>query len=82
MMELVGLIAIIFSVIDLYLKGGNAMNYFLVGMILIIGSMIIKSHSEIVQIRKYIGDYKRTQNQENIDYKEDLDELKEKVEED
>ena len=82
MMELVGLIAIIFSVIDLYLKGGNAMNYFLVGMILIIASMIIKSHSEIVQIRKYIGDYKRINNQEKIDYKEDLDALKEKVEED
>jgi len=82
MMELVGLIAIIFSLIDLYLKGGNAMNYFLVGMILIIASMIIKSHGEIVQIRKYIGDYKRINNQEKIDYKEDLEKLKEKVEED
>lgn len=82
MMELVGLIAIIFSLIDLYLKGGNAMNYFLVGMILIIASMIIKSHSEIVQIRKYIGDYKRINNQEKIDYNEDLEKLKEKVEED
>lgn len=80
MMELVGLIAIIFSVIDLYLKGGNAMNYFLVGMILIIGSMIIKSHSEIVQIRKYIGDYKIKD--KKIDYEEDLEKLKEKVEED
>lgn len=82
MMEFMGLIALFLSLVDLCLKGDNAMNYFLIGMILIIGSMIIKSHSEIVQIRKYIGDYKRTQNQENIDYKEDLDELKEKVEED
>lgn len=82
MMELVGLIAIIFSVIDLYLKNGYAMDHFLVGMVLIITSMIIKSHSEIVQIRKYIGDYKRINNQEKIDYKEDLDALKEKVEED
>lgn len=82
MMEFMGLIALFLSLVDLCLKGGNAMNYFLVGMILIICSMIIKSHSEIVQIRKYIGDYKRTQNQENIDYNEDLEELKEKVEED
>lgn len=81
MMELVGLIAIIFSLIDLYLKGGNAMNYFLVGMILIIGSMIIKSHSEIVQIRKYIGDYSKIKDKK-IDYEEDLEKLKEKVEED
>lgn len=82
MMEFVGIVAIIFSLVDLYLKNGHAMNHFLVGMILIIASMIIKSHSEIVQIRKYIGDYKRTTNQEKIDYKEDLDALKEKVEED
>lgn len=82
MMEFIGLIALLLSLIDLYLKGGNAMNYFLVGMILIITSMIIKSHSEIVQIRKYIGDYKRISNQEKVDYKEDLDALKEKVEED
>jgi hypothetical protein len=82
MMEFVGIIALFLSLVDLYLKGGNAMNYFLVGMILIIGSMIIKSHSEIVQIRKYIGDYKRTNNQEKVDYKEDLDALNEKVEED
>lgn len=82
MLEVFGIISLIISIVDLYLKNGAAMNHFLVGMILIIASMIIKSHSEIVQIRKYIGDYKRTQNQERIDYKEDLEKLKEKVEED
>ena len=82
MMEFMGIISLIVSIIDLYLKNGHAMNHFLVGMILIIASMIIKSHSEIVQIRKYIGDYKRIKNQEKVDYKEDLDALKEKVEED
>lgn len=82
MMEFVGIIALFLSLVDLCIKGGNAMNYFLIGMILIIASMIIKSHSEIVQIRKYIGDYKRINNQEKVDYKEDLDALKEKVEED
>lgn len=82
MMEFLGIVSLIVSLIDLYLKNGNAMNHFLVGMILIIGSMIIKSHSEIVQIRKYIGDYKRISNQEKIDYKEYLEKLKEKVEED
>ena len=80
-MELVGLIAIIFSVIDLYLKNGYAMDHFLVGMVLIITSMIIKSHSEIVQIRKYIGDYNKIKDKK-IDYEEDLEKLKEKVEED
>ena len=82
MLETFGIISLIISVVDLYLKNGHAMNHFLVGMILIIASMIIKSHSEIVQIRKYIGDYKRISNQEKVDYKEDLEKLKEKVEED
>lgn len=64
MFEFAGIVMMIVSGIDLYLGNGKTFNHFLIGLILIITSMIIKSHQELVQIRRYIGDYVKYEEKE------------------
>ncbi len=72
MFECSGIVMIIISFIDVFIKSNQVFNHFLIGLILIITSMIIKSHQELVQIRRYIGDYRKYE-----DIEEDKVELKE-----
>lgn len=65
MLEFSGITFIICSVIDLFLKTGNSMNFFFIGILLIITSMLIKTHYETVQIKNYIGDSKKDKKKED-----------------
>jgi len=67
MFEFAGIVMMIVSGIDLYLGNGNTFNHFLIGLILIITSMCIKSHQEIVKISNYIKDT----NKDSVNVKED-----------
>ena len=69
MFEFAGLIMTIIAGVDVYLGNGKSFNHFLIALILIITSMCIKSHKEIVKISNYIGDSKK--------YQEDRVEMKE-----
>lgn len=71
MFEFAGIVMIIISAIDLFIRSDQTFNHFLIGLILIITSMVIKSHSELVQIRKYIGDYQKYVEEDNVEIKED-----------
>ena len=67
MFEIAGIVMMIIAGIDVYLGNGKTFNHFLIGLILIITSMCIKSHQELVKISRYIKDTDK----DTVEVKED-----------
>ena len=59
MFEIAAIVLFIASIVEWFEKSNKSMEHFIIGILLIIASRIIKTHSEVVQIRRYIGDYKK-----------------------
>lgn len=59
MLEFVGLLLIAGSVVEVFTRSGEPSVHFFMGISLVMSSMLIKSHAELVQIKNYIGDSKK-----------------------
>lgn len=59
MLEFVGLLLFAGSVVEVFTRSGEPSVHFFMGISLIMSSMLIKSHAELVQIKNYIGDSKK-----------------------
>lgn len=71
MFELSAIVFIIISIIDAFNGSNKALPHFCVGLILIITSMSIKSHTALVQIKNYIGDSKKEDDEsDSVEIKE------------